>query len=151
MIHVHICESYGREYDVKFNTQITHLVVCDYLNKYINMSSLTLIGETIIRQRIASHLDHVVGVDSHNITIRHAVNDLTWRTKYMLSKFASCNSQVKTRLFEHSALIIMAVFYGGLIQMVYNNFMLLGEIVLGKFGRFHGVHTVTWSNIYMAD
>ena len=39
---IHICESYGREYDVKFNTQKTHLVVCDYLNKYINMSSLTL-------------------------------------------------------------------------------------------------------------
>ena len=97
---IHICESYGREYDVKFNTQKTHLVVCDYLNKYINMSSLTLNGETIIRQRIASHLGHVVGVDSHNITIRHAVNDLTWRTNYMLSKFASCNSQVKTRLFR---------------------------------------------------
>ena len=39
---IHICDSYGREYDVKFNTQKTHLVVCDYLNKYINMSSLTL-------------------------------------------------------------------------------------------------------------
>ena len=100
MMFAHICESYGREYDVKFNTQKTHLVVCDYLNKYINMSSLTLNGETIIRQRIASHLGHVVGVDSHNITIRHAVNDLTWRTNYMLSKFASCNSQVKTRFFR---------------------------------------------------
>ena len=42
MIHIHVCESYGRECDVKFNTQKTHLVVCDYLNKYINMSSLTL-------------------------------------------------------------------------------------------------------------
>ena len=61
---VHICESYGRGYDVKFNTQKTHLVVCDYLNKYSNMSSLTLNGETITRQRIASylspHLGHVL-------------------------------------------------------------------------------------------
>ena len=37
---IHICESYGREYDVKFNTQKTHLVVCDYLNTYSNMSLL---------------------------------------------------------------------------------------------------------------
>ena len=59
---VHICESYGREYDVKFNiTQKTHLVVCDYLNKYSNMSSLTLNGETITRQRIASHLGPHLG------------------------------------------------------------------------------------------
>ena len=31
---------YGREYDVNSNTQKTHLVVCDYLNKYSNMSLL---------------------------------------------------------------------------------------------------------------
>ena len=69
----------------------------------------------------------------------------------MLSKFASCNSQVKTRLFrifctnyhgcvlwrinsnvgffEYFALIIMAVFYGGLIQMLHRHSILLGEIV----------------------
>ena len=102
---IHICESYGREYDVKFNTQKTHLGACDYLNKYIYISSLTLSGETIIRQRIESHLGHVVGVDSHNITIRHAANDLTGRTNYMLSKFSSCNSQVNGGFFEHSALM----------------------------------------------
>ena len=93
------CASYGRKYDVKFNTQNTHLVVCNDLNTYMNMSSLTLSDETIIRQRIASHLGHVVGVDSHNITI------------------------------IHNALIIMAVFYGGFIQMLHTNFTLLGEIV----------------------
>ena len=58
---VHICESYGRGYDVKINTQKTHLGVCDYLNKYSNMSSLTLNGETIAGQRIASHLDPHLG------------------------------------------------------------------------------------------
>ena len=35
--------------------------------------------------------------------------------------------------------------------MVYIHVMLLGEIVLGKFGRFHGVHIVNWSNNCMAD
>ena len=52
---IHKCESHGCKYDVKFNTQTTHLVVCNYLNKYSNMSSMTLNGETIIRSRIASH------------------------------------------------------------------------------------------------
>ena len=98
-----------------------------------------------------SHLGHVVGVYSHNITIRHAVNDLTWRTNYMLSKFASCNSQVKTRLF----LTFCTNYYGCVLwrinSNVVQNVMLLGEIVLGKFGRFHGVPIVTWSNICMAD
>ena len=42
-----------------------------------------------------------MGVDSHNTTIRHAVNDLTWRTH-------SCNSQVKTRPFQ----IFCTYFYG---------------------------------------
>ena len=58
---IHIYESYGLEYDVKLNTQKTHLVVCDYLNKYSNMSSLTLNGETIIRQRIVTHLGPHLG------------------------------------------------------------------------------------------
>ena len=48
------------------------------------MLSLTLNGETIIRQRNASHLGNVVGVDSHNTTIGHAVNDLTFRVEQII-------------------------------------------------------------------
>ena len=70
-------ESYDRVYTVKFDTQKTHLVVFDYLNKYINMSSLTLSGETIILTKHCVTFRSCCRVDSHNITIGHAVNDLT--------------------------------------------------------------------------
>ena len=40
---------------------------------------------------------HVVGIASHNITIRHAVNELNkWRTNYMSCKFVT---RVKTQLY----------------------------------------------------
>ena len=35
--------------------------------------------------------------------------------------------------------------------MLYRNCILLGEIAYEKIGRYHGVHIVTLSNIYMAD
>ena len=72
-----------------FNDQI-HLVVRDYLNTYSNMSSLTLNGETITRQRIASHLGPHLGHVLWGLILIILLLDMRSMTlhgeHYMLSK-----------------------------------------------------------------
>ncbi len=42
-----ICESYGIEYDVKFNSKKSHFIVFDNKNVYNNIPPLMLNGEII--------------------------------------------------------------------------------------------------------
>ena len=82
-------EDFSKEYGVVFNSSKCHLIIYDERMKYQQMGPLCLNGESLHIQRVATHLDHPVGIDNVNsIAIRNATRDLIWRTNYVMAKLA---------------------------------------------------------------
>ena len=100
LIMIQICEQYGNEYDVVFNPGKTQLILYDN-NTYRNMLPLTIYGKDICIKNSVKHLGITVSTERNGVlNIQRAMMELTWRTNSLLSKFSSCNSEVKLELFR---------------------------------------------------
>lgn len=100
-IMLNICEKFGREYDVIFNSQKSHLILYNTNYQYIDMPHLQLNGETLHIQRNAYHLGHPIGNDNVNkIACNNAIRDIVWRTNYVMTKFGSCTSDIRSFMFR---------------------------------------------------
>ena len=98
---LNICEKFGAEYDVLFNSQKSHLVLYGTGSRYEDMPPLSLNGESLKVQATATHLGHIIGNNNmNNIAVSNAKRDIVWRTNYVLSKFGFCNSNVRSFMFR---------------------------------------------------
>ncbi len=100
-ILLNICESFGKEYCVKFNSTKSLLILFNNRNNYVNMTPLNLNGEVIHVQEKATHLGHTVGNDECNkIAISTGISNMIWRSNYVMSKFGFCNAEVRSYMFR---------------------------------------------------
>ncbi len=97
---IKVCELYGQEYSVKFNSTKSHLIVYDRDNIYKDMIPLRLNGDIIHLQQSASHLGHSVGHQCDDAGIKQGINDMVWRTNYVMSKYGFCDSNVRSFMFR---------------------------------------------------
>lgn len=95
-----ICELFGNEYDVLFNSTKSHLVLYDNSNVYTDVKPLFLNGNELVIQHNSVHLGHPIGRNINNVAVSKAVNDLVWRTNSLLAKFSFCSSDVRSDLFR---------------------------------------------------
>ena len=96
-----ICEEFGIQYYVKFNSTKSHITVC---NRNVNITvsgNFILNGEIIETSNYVEHLGHVIGNSaSKRKVIEKAIGDLYMRTNYVMSKFGCCSSDVRNFLFR---------------------------------------------------
>lgn len=96
-----ICEKYANEFDVKFNSSKSVLLLYNVQNK--DHIQLKLNGECLIQGEKAQHLGSFIGVDhnlSNRVNISNAANGLCYRTNVLLSRFSHCSTDVKCSLFD---------------------------------------------------
>ncbi len=96
-----ICESFSEEYDVKFNSQKSHLILYDKQGKYQNMEPLYLNGIILNVQLTAKHLGHNIGsIECDSVSINQGIQELTWRTNYVMAKFGCCPANIRSFMFR---------------------------------------------------
>ena len=96
-----ICEAYGLEYCVKFNSSKSHVTICSKNDKFTLDTQFTMSGETINVKPYVEHLGVSIGnVQCNQLAIDKGINDLVFRTNFIMSKFGSCTSEVRNFLFR---------------------------------------------------
>jgi len=95
-----VCESFGQEYHVKFNSSKSQVTVCSKENIVVH-DNFTLNGDIINIYNSVNHLGRDVGdSDSNCKAINKAIGELYMRTNYVMSKFGSCSSDIRNFLFR---------------------------------------------------
>ena len=98
---LNICESFGKEYNVKFNSKKSHLIVFNNIPNYVNMLPLYLNGEILNVKQKAIHLGHPIGnINCNEVAISTGINNMIWRTNYVMTKFGFCNAEVRSFMFR---------------------------------------------------
>ena len=96
-----VCEVFGKEYHVKFNSLKSHVTVCSKHNNIAIKGNFTLNGEIIDVSNSILHLGRSIGdFDSDRKAIDKAIGELYMRTNYVMSKFGCCSSNVRNYLFR---------------------------------------------------
>jgi len=100
-VMLNICEQFGIEYDVLFNSQKSHLIIYNTNFNYQDIPPLKLNGEKLESKEVANHLGHPIGnTDTNNSAIGNAVKDIVWRTNFVMSKFGFCHCNVRSFMFR---------------------------------------------------
>ena len=100
-IMLDICEKFGKEYDVTFNSQNRHPIMYNTNYQYIDMPQLYLNGETVQIQKYACHPGHPIGNENVNkIGCNNSLCDIVWRTNYVMAKFGSCTADIGSVMFR---------------------------------------------------
>jgi len=96
-----ICETYGAEFQVKFNSTKSRVTVCCNNITCAPNVAFTLNGQTIGFQTSVTHLGYPVGnPECKRSVIDKGISDMYARTNFVLTKFGSCNSDVRNFLFR---------------------------------------------------
>jgi hypothetical protein len=95
-----ICEEFGEEYMVKFNSSKSYITVCSKEPK-IFRNDFTMNGKAIPLRDSVTHLGHHIGnSECKKSVIDKGISDLVTRTNYVLAKFGCCDSNVRNFLFR---------------------------------------------------
>jgi hypothetical protein len=95
-----ICEQFGLEYKVKFNSDKSHITVCSNAC-IVPRGDFVMNGQVIPLQNSVTHLGHYIGnTECKKSVIDKGISDLITRTNFILSKFGSCDSNVRNYLFR---------------------------------------------------
>ena len=92
-----VCENFGADYDVKFNSSKSQLLV---YNPPGNIQHITLNGNDVHVSVNGVHLGHPIGNDCNVSAINQSVRDLVFRTNFVMSRFKSCNSVTRSYMFQ---------------------------------------------------
>ena len=126
---LHVCEEYAEEYNVLFNSiQSCHLL---YNTKCLRNVSLTLNGKALQTCKSAVHLGTVIGLNSHEVNVEKAINDLIHRTNVLMSKYSFCSSDVRVHLF----LSFCSSYYGSSLWKLDTNSLLRLSVAWRKCVR----------------
>jgi hypothetical protein len=95
-----ICEQFGLEYKVKLNSDKSHITVCSNAC-IVPRGDFVMNGQVIPLQNSVTHLGHYIGnTECKKSVIDKGISDLITRTNFILSKFGSCDSNVRNYLFR---------------------------------------------------
>jgi len=99
-----ICESYGIDYKVSFNSTKSHITVCNSkATNPIDISNVNfpMYGHNIDIQQRVIHLGRFIGDYQHvSSNIDKSINDLVRSLNYVMSNFGHCSSDVRNFLFQ---------------------------------------------------
>ena len=96
---VQVCESFAAEYNVIFNAKKSALLRFNMPN-VSNLANISMDGTAIPTSDSHKHLGNIIGTRCNEANIQNAVNDLTYRTNVLLSRYQHCSSYVLCELFH---------------------------------------------------
>ena len=100
MVHlIKVCESFASEYSVKFNAKKSALIRYN-MPSGTELADITMNGTSIKTSDTHKHLGSIIGEKCNEANIQNAVNDLTYRTNILLSRYQHCSSFVLCELFH---------------------------------------------------
>ncbi len=102
---------YGEEYKVNFNSSKSYAIVCTKKNYTKIETNFKLHGSIINIVPSVAHLGYTIG-KGHGYDVKCGLNDLMIRTQYLLARFGSCTSDVKTSCLEVIAPVCMDPHFG---------------------------------------
>ena len=96
---LNICEEYGKEYNVKFNSTKSHLILYNFSDHTVQ--PLIMNSQPLIIHSNATHLGRPVGnPDCNDLAVTKGINELTWRTNYVMRKFGFCAADIRLTMFR---------------------------------------------------
>lgn len=96
-----ICQEFGDEYKVLFNSEKSHVTVCTRNTKVISDINFQMYGQNIGKEHYVKHLGYFVGdPQCQRSNINKGINDLIIGTNYVMSRFGHCSSDVRNFLFR---------------------------------------------------
>ena len=100
-IMLNICDTFGAEYNVNFNSSKSQSLVC-FNNQNMNCDvQFQLSGNNICQCQHITHLGHTVETDRQpRVDINKGISDLIMRTNYVMSKFGCCSADLRNFLFR---------------------------------------------------
>ncbi len=99
-----ICEDFGIEYKVLFNSAKSHITICNSgTRNHIDLNDIkfSMYGHNIDVQQHVVHLGRFLGNSlSKTSNIDKGINDLVRSLNYVMSTFGKCSSDVRNFLFR---------------------------------------------------
>ena len=93
-----ICESYAKEYHVKYNATKSVMIMYNVQNDCD--PELTINGDKIKVVDNALHLGHYIGNNSDKLNTTKGIQDMVSKTNMIIARFGFCYSNIKSQLFE---------------------------------------------------
>ena len=111
-----LCESFTKEYDIKFNTSKSQMLIA---NGDTTVRPIMFNDKEIPIVQSTKHLGHTIGKSYDKIQVDNdAIEDLYMRTNIILNKFRKCTIDVKYKLFEKCCMSI----YGSMLWNFEDNY-----------------------------
>ena len=135
------------EYKVKFNSDKSHITVCSNAC-IVPRSDFVINGQVISLHNSVTHSGHNIGnIECKKSVIYEGISDLFTRNKFILSQFASCDSNVRNYLFQTYCTSYYVPLRFGVCEIsIIKDFIVTGENLFDVFGMFLETHIVDfWS------
>ena len=96
-----VCEDFGNQYNVKFNSSKSQIMLCTNKGTIADGPLFYLNGEVIKSCPVITHLGHTIeGTSKAKVDIGKGIMDLITRTNYVMAKFGCCHSDIRNYLFN---------------------------------------------------
>ena len=97
-IMLKVVTQFSKEYNVKFNSAKSQLLVCSKDNHVV--SNLSFNDSDICSSKDAYHLGHPVGANEKSMCLLRCKNDFVSKLNFIISNFGSCCTDVKYSLLK---------------------------------------------------